>query len=231
MERSSIVRNCWSFVESELRIPQGGVEERAVRPGITISRESGTRAHDIAQMLTGRLNADLGYQNGNWEFYDRNLVERVLEDHHLPKRLAAFMPEDKDPPLQGLINELVGLHPSLWELFQDTCETILKLARIGNVVLLGRGAHILTRGLKSMVHVRLVGSLSCRACYYANQLDIPLDEAVDRIQREDAGRRNFIRSHFNEDINDPHAYDLTINTDGVSDEAVVEMILAQVYRM
>ena len=30
-----------------------------------------------------------------WTIFDRNLVERVLEDHDLPARLAKFMPEDR----------------------------------------------------------------------------------------------------------------------------------------
>ena len=39
------------------------------------------------------------------------------------------------------------------------------------------------------------------------------DEAFRDIARQDLARQRFVRSHFDSDLEDPHQYDLVINTD------------------
>ena len=56
----------------------------------------------------------------------------------------------------------MGLHPSSWTLVQQTNATILQLAQMGNVILVGRGATVITSKLNNVFHVRLVGSLEKR---------------------------------------------------------------------
>ena len=45
------------------------------------------------------------------------------------------------------------------------------------------------------------------------------------IKKEDRARQRYMKHHFNSDINDPLQYDLVINTDHYTDEAVVQIIL------
>ncbi len=67
----------------------------AHRPIITISRQAGSGAHVVAEELVARLQALAPEGAPPWTFFDRNLVDRVLEDHELPERLAESMPEDR----------------------------------------------------------------------------------------------------------------------------------------
>ena len=67
----------------------------AHRPVITISRQAGSGAHVVAQALVAGLQARDPQASPPWTMFDRDLVERVLKDHRLPKRLAEFMPEDR----------------------------------------------------------------------------------------------------------------------------------------
>ena len=60
------------------------------------------------------------------------------------------------------LEELLGLHPSSWTLIQQTAETIWRLAQMGHVILVGRGANLITAKLASVFHVRLIGSLEKR---------------------------------------------------------------------
>ena len=62
---------------------------------ITISRQTGSGGHAIAEQLAERLRSQESPEAQPWAIFDRNLVEKVLEDHNLPARLARFMPEDR----------------------------------------------------------------------------------------------------------------------------------------
>ena len=79
-----------------------------------------------------------------WTLFDRDLVQKVLEDHRLPSRLARFMPEDRISGLQDIMDELFGLHPPFLSLVHRTTETILRLADQGNVILIGRAGNVIT---------------------------------------------------------------------------------------
>ena len=49
-------------------------------------------------------------------FLDKDLIKQALTKHNLPERLAAYLPEDRISEIKATVGELVGLHPSLWEL-------------------------------------------------------------------------------------------------------------------
>jgi hypothetical protein len=156
--------------------------------------------------------------------FDRNLVERVLEDHHLPQRLAKFMPENQASEISDTIDELCGLHPPSWLLVRQTAETILRLAKLGNVIIIGRGANIITAKLKSVFHVRLVASLEARVRHIEEKDRLDRKAALEFIHREDRGRKRYLKKHYQKDINDPLLYHLTINTDLINYERAARLI-------
>jgi cytidylate kinase len=139
--------------------------------------------------------------------------------------MAKYMPEDRDKDVTGLINEILGLHPSSWKLFHYTCDTIHKLAKIGNVILIGRGSHIITRTMPHVLKIRIIAPFERRVYRAAKILDISTTEARKRIRQDDAARSAFVRSHFDEDLNDPLAYDLIINTARLSEQSSARMLL------
>ena len=81
-----------------------------------------------------------------WTVFDRNLVEKVLEDHNLPPPWARFMPENWASEIEDIIDELFGLHSPTWILIRQTAETILRLAKLGNVIIMDAGRTLLQRG-------------------------------------------------------------------------------------
>lgn len=214
---------CRAFIDSNFVELHQRSSER-VRPAVTFSRQPFAGTHRIAQSLLQLLENEERLPQGPWALFDRNLVHKVLEDHQLPKRLAEYMPEDKDHEVSGLINELLGLHPSLWELFHHTCDTVLKLARMGNVLLIGRGAHILTRHLPQVLKIRVVAPFDQRLERAAEEWELPLSRARRRLHQEDQARAAYIRSHFNESIDDPFAYHFTLNTEPFSPTEAARVI-------
>ena len=183
-----------------------------MRVGLAMSREAFSGSHAVAQAVIEMAEADGLLGDSDWCLFDQELVDKVLEDHQLPKRLAQYMPEDRDREFSGLINELVGLHPSLWDLFRDTCDTIYRLGKMGHVILIGRGAHIVTRSMPHILRVRIVRAEADRIEEATKREGIDSARAARLVKQEDAARAAFVKSHFVEDIGDPQRYDMVLNT-------------------
>jgi hypothetical protein len=196
----------------------------APRRAVTISRQSGAGGHIVAEKLAAYLRARCPADPCPWTVFDRNLVEKVLEDHNLPQRLARFMPEDKVSEMADTVDELFGLHPASWTLVRQTTDSILHLAELGNVILIGRGAAVITAHLDYVLHARLVGSLKRRVQNIQELHHLSRRAALNLIRREDRGRKRYVKKYFDTDLDDPLLYHLVINTDLVSYDQAARII-------
>jgi cytidylate kinase len=228
LERTALER-CQAFVDSNfVRTPPA---EKRKLLAVTISRQPYSGSHAVGEALIEMLQHDKHLGGETWALFDRDLVHKILEDHNLPKALAQYMAEDKDHDFTGLINEILGLHPSLWELFHHTCDTVYKLAKVGNVVLIGRGAHIITRNLQHVLHVRIIAPFEQRVQNAARYNDLTDPAARKHVKQEDQAREAFVRSHFDESLDNPLAYHLTLNTGRLAPRDAAKIILTALHRM
>ena len=217
---------CSSFISSELQFerplpPARNVAKRAV---VTISRQSGCGADAVGGKLAAYLEAHGSNASCPWKMFDHNLVRNVLAEHKLPRRFARFMTEDRASELDDMMDELLGTHPPSAVLVQHTVETILRLAERGNVILIGRGANVITRELPHVLHVRLVASLEKRVEHVRRLRDIPKEVALELVRKEDRGRRRYLKKYFGADPEDPLPYHLILNTDLISYENAARVI-------
>jgi cytidylate kinase len=221
------LERCRTFINTQLQPAGKGLasaEEGGPWRAVTMSRQTGSGAHTVAEQLAACLQAHTSKDAPPWTVFDRNLVEKVLEDHNLPQRLARFMPEDKVSEIEDTMDELFGLHPPSWTLVRQTADTILRLVELGNVIVIGRGATILTARLDHVFHVRLVGSLAKRVAHVQELHRLSKEAALKLIRREDRGRQRYLKKHFKADIYDPLLYHLIINTDLVPYEKAASII-------
>ena len=215
---------CLSFISSQLGTEnKPGLPPVKFRPGITISRQVGSGAMVIANELATYL------QNHSpapchWSVFDRNLVEKVLEDHKLPKEIAKFMPEDHVSAIQDAVEEMLGLHHSSRTLWQQTAETILRLAEFGHVILVGRGSNAITAHMKNIFHVRLIAPLELRVQRIMARQNLDEKAALEYVEHHDRGRQRYVRDHFHRAIDDSLLYDLVINTARLPNKMVARII-------
>ncbi len=194
------------------------------RPVITISREAGAGAVTIGQRVAELLNANLEPGAPAWTVFDKNIVQRVLEDHALPKAIAEFLPEDVHSGVTGAVEEMLGLHPSAWKLAEHTTETILHLATLGNAILIGRGANLIASHIRPALHIRLVAPLEDRVRALSEFHNLTLAEAATYAKKADQGRKRYVKRYFNADISDPLNYTLTLNTGSIDHESIARII-------
>jgi Cytidylate kinase-like family len=227
MTGSSAMDGYLKFINSQLRpvgSPVSGVPGRAQPRVVTISREAGAGAHAVAEALVAELRVGQPKDAVPWTIFDRNLVEKVLADHDLPERLARYMPEDRKSEMSDTLDGLFGLQPSSWTLVRKTADTILHLAEVGNAILIGRGANIITANLDHALHVRLVGSLERRIDHLVEYNDFSRRDAAEYAHNEDLGRSRYVKKYYSADIDDPLLYHLVINTDRMPYEEAARVI-------
>jgi cytidylate kinase len=199
------------------------------RPAVTISRETGVGAAKIANAVAQQLDRDCSGEDGcPWAVFDRNLVKKILEDHQLSATMEKFMPKNAPFPLSDALETLLGLHPSSWNLREYADETIRRLAANGNVILVGRGAAIITSLLPNVLHVRLVAPFNLRVQNYAESYNITAKEAARVVRESDEARHRYVQTYFGVNVADPWLYDLVINTDRTGNELAAKIIASTV---
>ncbi len=198
------------------------------RPFVTISRESGAYGTTIADELVQFLNRHERRGDIAWAALDKELVQKVIEDHKLPASFERYFAQSSASRIQDILEDFFGVHPPREMLVHKMSETVLRLASVGHVVLIGQGAAIITRQLLGGTHVRLIGSLEKRVAHMVEWLRLPEKQARDHVLKEDRGRREHIKRYLKVDVADPSLYDAVINTDTVSLEHAVALIGALV---
>jgi len=198
-------------------------ETAYIRPAITISRAEGAGGHTVASELANYLQ-EKTYIHSEWTVFDKNLVEKVIEEYNHQKRIAEFMDEAHKSMIVDAFEELIGLHPSTWKLIEQTNVTILNLAKKGNVIIVGRGANIITKSLENAFHVRLVGSFEKRVKQIQKVYNMKEEDAINYVKKEDEAKSRYVKDNFGEDINNPLLYHLIINTDLISHEEAARLI-------
>ncbi len=224
MKTASHSDQCLSFIHCQVSpANQQPLPPAKLRPTITLSRQAGSGAMTIASELSAWLQAR-GPTPGPWTVIDKNLVEKVLEEHQLPPAIARFMPEDRVSAIQDAVEEILGLHPATRTLWQHTAATILHLAEIGQVILIGRATNIITRQLPNAFHVRLVAPLEVRVQQVMANHSLDAKAALEWVRQTDRARHSYVKAHFNADVDDCLQYDLVINTARLPQRVVVHLI-------
>lgn len=226
MTSSTDLSRCYAFINCQLH-PPGAAERLSshaqLRPSLAISRQTGCGSKEIADKLAEFLQAKAPAPNG-WAVFDKNIVVRMLEEHHLPPELARFIPENRIPIIRDMMEQLLGLHPPSDVLIEQVGNTVRRLAEVGNVILMGRAANVITRSLPNVFHLRLVAPIEKRAARVSAQANISQELAIDYIKREDAARKRYVKDYFKADIDDLMLYDLVLNTARLSTDHAAKLI-------
>jgi hypothetical protein len=215
---------CKRYINSHTAFSDKALIKRELYPCITISRQRGAGAIPVCERLIEIMESYSEPEGVRWAYFDKNLIEKILEDHNLPDQISSYLVENKYKHLSAVVNELLGLKPAEWTLIHHTTDTIIQLARMGNVIIVGRGANIITNKLKNAFHVRLVASWDRRVDFMMKHSDLSRKDSIEHIKKEDENRRKYLKSYFNSNIDDPLLYHLVLNTDLVTHEGAADII-------
>jgi hypothetical protein len=211
------------YIESHQNISTAE-KKHSQGPAVTLSRETGAGADVIADLICEILQKKSRNNYIKWTVFDKNLIGKIIEDHHLPEQIAKYLEEDKINAINSAIDEMFGLHPPTWVLIRKTTETIMQLVSLGNVIIVGRGSNVITYSMPNVVHIRFVAPLPDRIKHIQEKFDLSEKAALDRIKKDDAMRRDYLHHHYGRDVDDRYLYHLIINTHLIPYNEAAELV-------
>jgi hypothetical protein len=129
-------------------------EEEQQKPTITISREFGCEAYPMAELLRQQLEKRT---KESWTLMDKALLDEVAKHHSLSDQVLQNI-GDKNRFLDDFLSTFSNRWKSDKDYYRLLSRQIIALAEQGNVILVGRGAPIVTRNMKNCFHFRIYAS-------------------------------------------------------------------------
>ena len=176
---------------------------------ITISEMIGTNGEKIARKVAEEL---------KYTFYG---AEELFEAADGMGFLSDIKKLDEKAP--ALHERLLSEKPKI---YLDRLQSVIyELAKKGNAVFFGRGGKFLLQSFDCAFHILVTGSKEKRIQRVMDEKRVGRELAEKIINRSDRDKRGFIRFAYDEDWLNPQLYDLLLNTDKLSPDSAVRMIV------
>lgn len=182
---------------------------------VTISHEIGSGGPEVGQALSERL---------RYRHVGQELIADVARRYGLLEEKLSHLDESKPSLLERFDAEtrryITAIQTALYE-----------FAEQDNVVLMGRGGQWLLRGIPHVVRVRLMAPFELRVKRLARKLAIQMGEqthprtVTDMVRRDDTEKMGRMRYLYEVDLRDPSLYDLVVNTERLSVDSAVDLIV------
>jgi cytidylate kinase len=179
---------------------------------ITISRQYGAGASEMARMLSSRLgfaviDAELLKMAADRSGMDLAKIERVYEQRPSFQDLRVY--KEQSEKYTGAVYEVLE-----------------GLARQGNVIIVGRGSNLALLDHRNVFNLRVVADLGVRLKRIMGREGLSEADARRTITDADYAREAYYRYLYNVMPDDPAIYDMVLNTSRVTLEEAAAMVTA-----
>ncbi len=197
---------------------------------ITISRQTGSGGHEIAELLAEKLNIPL---------HDRNVVEEAMKELGLENaddvdeklvvdyvakfakgyhaifgkgKLYHMMPQTKEEPT---ISE---------KMFEVQSKIIKRLADAGPCVIVGRCADYVLEDRDDVFSVFITAEEEQRVQRMMERRELSHERAVNAVEFADRDRAKYYQAYAKRKWGSPDSYDMTVSSTKLGIEGVVDLI-------
>jgi len=186
---------------------------------LCVSREAGSGAGTIGRMVGTRL---------DWKVFDHELLEAIAGRMELGTDEVRVFDELAPSVVQDWILPLREEHYAPQEAYLDHLAKLVEaIGRAGDSIILGRGAGFLLPRSETL-SVRVVAPLKVRAARLAERMGVSLRTARRAAIDLDRRRAHFVRTMHRYDANDPHNYDLVLDSESLGLPMVAEILVATI---
>jgi cytidylate kinase len=209
------------LIEIERRRDQAA-ESRAkvLKPTITISREFGCEAYPMAEKLREIMERKSGEP---WTIMDKALLDEVEKNHDLSAEILRSLGE-RNLWIDDFLATMSPRWQSDREYYRHLSRHIVSLATQGNVIIVGRGAAIITQRMKNCRHFRIYASMEFKTQSIARRANLSQQDAALLVEKKQKLRDKFIRDFLDEDANDLRFYHLVFNNDKNPADRIAQLI-------
>ncbi len=183
---------------------------------ICISREAGAGAGAIARMVGKRL---------GWKVYDEELIEAIAHRMEVPLDEVRTLDELAPSVVQDWLLPLREEYYAPQEAYLDHLAKLIEaIGRAGESILVGRGANFLLPR-ETTLTVRIIAPLKVRAIRLAERMGVSVRTARRAARDLDRRRLHFDRTMHRANSNDPHNYDMVLDSHSLGLEIAAELIV------
>lgn len=188
-------------------------------PVITISRECGCYAINMANALVEKLNKITGNE---WAVLTKEILEEAAEQLGLHPKKIEYVFESKEKSTWDEVFSAMSnkYYKSDKQIKKTIAEVVQAMARRGNCVIIGRGGVILTQDIEKSLHLKLQAPLKWRAAQLQKNLGGSVEEMKTYAQTVD-DKREILRNFFNKKPLELSHFDLVFNSMKLDDEIIV----------
>jgi len=176
---------------------------------ITLSEMIGTDSDKIARKVANEL---------NYTFFGEDELFKAASE-------MGFFSDIKklDEKAPAFFERFFSEKPKI---YLDRLQSIIyEVAKKGNTLFFGRGGQFLLQSFDCAFHILVTGSIEKRIQRLMVEKQVGREVAEKIINRSDRDKKAFIRFAYDEDWLNPRLYDLLLNTDKLSIDSAVKMIV------
>jgi len=203
-----------SQIASQKRAENGSTCKTTI---ITISRTMGSGARIVAQKLA----TDLGMS-----LWGKELLDYIIQEGDVSQRVVETFDEKAVSEFEVFARAAFGdteiggfIYP------KHLSHAIQAIAKLGNAIILGRGANFL---LPDALHIRIDASFGLRVKNMITFEGLSESQAETKIRLSDRERMNYLAHAFGKDKVANAEYDITLWMDGFSNDGAAEIIKAAI---
>lgn len=190
-------------------------------PVITISREYGCYASEIARLFVNEINND-GLK-AKWDWVSNEILLQVAKNLRVnPNEIAHIFGAERKSLVDEFLRSfnLSKSNTTDDHIINNITQVVARYANYGNFVIVGRAGCVIAKNIKKSLHVRINAPLDWRIQSIAKRFTINEDEARKKITENDMHRKQFM-SFFKGDKPHSELYDIELNRSTLTNEQIV----------
>ncbi len=182
---------------------------------VVISREFGSGGHEIAQILSEKLNVNL---------YDRKMLDEIAFEKNM--HIDQLKKYEEKPRKTVISRRVRGFSNSPEEIIAEMqFDYIRKKADSGeSFVIVGRCADTVLKNRPEMISIFITGDKECKINRIMNAFGIDKDSADSKRKRHDKTRKQYHNAHSSFKWGDSRYYDVCINSSKLGEEITADLL-------
>jgi cytidylate kinase len=193
-------------------------------PVITISRQTGCDARQVAENVVSNLNRKYG--TTKWKWIDKDIIYRIAEELHTDAlRVENFYKGIELSNVSEMIMAFSGNFVSDLRVKKAIKDVVLTMCKEGFLVLVGRAGVSIAQEIKDALHIRLVAPFYWRVENVMKKKTIDIETAEEFVIDTDEKRYNLILTFLDKKpLNIDFLFDATINRNSFTINETADLI-------
>jgi cytidylate kinase len=180
-------------------------------PVITISRQTGCDARQIAENVVDSLNRKS--DTNKWKWVDKDIIYAIAKELNTDsQRVENYYKGMELSNMSEMIMAFSGGFVSDERVKKAIRDVVTSICKDGYVVLVGRGGVSLARNIADSLHVRFIAPFYWRVENVMKKKEMDIEAAEEYIVDTDERRHNLITTFLDKkSVNIDFLFDVTIN--------------------